>query len=74
MTTPELRFPESVDDLSAAFNNAIGAGAMQRDAPAKVSYWARYEYLAHDVEDGVDVFYNSLSGLFVRVTRKEVSK
>ena len=66
-----LRFPESADDLTAAFNNALAAGAMQLSHPELTTFWARHELLAHDVEDGVDVFYNSLSGLYVRVERKE---
>ena len=68
-----LRFPESSEDLDAAFNGAIEVGAMQRDHPEKVTYWARHEYLVYDAEDGVDVFFNSLSGLYVKVPRAEES-
>ena len=67
MTT--LVFPETGEDLAAAFGNAIEAGAMQRDQPAKTDYWARHEFLAHDAEDGVDVFFNALAGLYLRVPR-----
>ena len=72
MTT--LHFPESAEDLSEAFSAAIEAGAMQREHPELATFWARHEFLAHDAEDHMDVFYNQLSGLFVRVERKEVSK
>ena len=66
-----LRFPRESEDLDDAYNAALAAGVMQREDPSKVSYWARFEYLAFDVEDGTDVFYNQLSGQFVRVERKE---
>ncbi len=68
-----LRFPESSEDLDLAFNNAIEAGVMQREHPAKQTFWALHEFLAHDAEDGADVFFNSLSGLYVRVPRTEES-
>ena len=66
-----LVFPETGEDLATAFDHALAAGVMQREDPAKVSYWARFEYLAFDTAGGADVFFNQLSGLFVRVERKE---
>ena len=69
-----LVFPETGEDLTAAFDNALKAGAMQRDDPVKVTFWARHEYLAFDAEDGMDVFFNSLSHVYVRVPRTEVSE
>jgi len=68
-----LVFPVDAEDLALAFDNAISSGAMQRNDPARTDYWARHEYVAHDVEDGVDVFFNALAGLYVRVSRTEVS-
>ena len=68
-----LVFQETGADLAAAFDSAIKAGAMQRQDPVKATFWARHEYLAFDAEDGVDVFYNALSGIYVRVPRTEVS-
>lgn len=68
-----LIFPESGEDLAAAFDNALAAGAMQRNDPDKTTFWGRFEYMAHDGETGQDVFFNALAGLFVRVPRTEVS-
>ena len=68
-----LIFPESAADLSDAFNNALRSGAMQREDSDKHTFWARYEFLAHDAEDGVDVFYHSISAQYLRVPRKEES-
>ena len=70
--TAALKFPESAEDLTAAFNRALAAGSMQRERPDKVDYWARHEFLAYDAEDGVDVFWNGLSGQFLLVPRTEV--
>lgn len=69
-----LIFPESAADLSDAFDNAIAAGAMQREDTTMATYWARFEYMAYDAEAGEDIFYNSLSGIYVRVPRKEESE
>ena len=68
-----LIFPESAEDLNIVFDNALRTGAMQLDQPDKVNFWARHEFLAHDAAAGEDVFFNSLSGLYVRVPRKEES-
>lgn len=69
-----IRFPESPDDLDDAFSNALDSGVMQRTHPAKSSFWCRHEFVAHDLEDGVDVFFNELAGLYLRVPRKGVLK
>ena len=69
MTGP-LVFPPSSEDLDAAFNNALAAGAMQREEPGGTDYWARFELLAHDAEGGVDVFWNELSGRHLLVPRE----
>ena len=69
-----LVFPESGEDYADAFGNAIEAGVMQREDPALTNFWARHEFLAHDNEDGMDLFFNPLAGVYVRVPRKEVSE
>ena len=69
-----LVFPELAGDLAVAFDNAITAGAMQRDDPDKQTYWPRYEYLAYDAETGEDLFYHALSLQYLRVPRKEESE
>ena len=69
-----LKFPETSEDLGVAFNNAISTGAMQRDHPDGVTFWGRHELLAHDAEDGVDVFINQHTKEYLRVPRTEVSK
>ena len=69
-----LVFPETAEDLGVAFNNAIASGAMQREHPDRATFWGRHELLAHDVEDGVDVFINTHTKEFVRVARKELSE
>ena len=67
-----IRFPESPDDLDDAFSNALESGMMQRDYPAKPSYWCRHEFVAHDLQEGVDIFWNELAGQYVHVPRKGV--
>ncbi len=69
-----LVFPVDGADLTAAFNNATAAGVMQKEDPGKVTYWARHEFLAHDAEDGVDVFFNALSQQYVMAPRTEESE
>ena len=72
----KLRFPESGEELSDAFNNALDAGAMERESPSR-KFWARFEFLASDVEgDDVvaDWFYNVLSDVYTRVPRKDIPK
>ena len=66
-----LKFPASAEDLEVAFNNALKAGGMQRELPDKVDYFGRHEFIAHDAVDGVDVFWNGLSGRFLLVPREE---
>ena len=68
-----LIFPVDGEDLAGAFNRAIELGVMQREHPALATFWAQHEYLAHDTEAGVDVFYCKLSGLHVMVPRTEES-
>ena len=68
-----LVFPDA-EGWEAAFDNALSSGIMQRTDPAKTDYWARHEYLAYDIEDGVDIFFNELAGRYVRVPRTEVSE
>ena len=69
-----LIFPVDSEDLTLAFDNALEAGVMQRDHPALATFWAQHEYLAHDAEAGVDVFYCKLSGLHVMVPRVEAEE
>ncbi len=69
-----LIFPDSSEALSAGFNNAISQNIMQGKQPTKTDFWAFHEYLAHDAEDGMDVFFNSRSGLYVRVKRTGVTE
>ena len=69
-----LKFPETPEDLGVAFDNAIAVGAMQREQPDGVNFWGRHELLAHDVEDGVDVFLNTHTKEFVLVARNELSE
>ena len=69
-----IRFPESAEDLDDAFSNALVTGVMQRTHPAKSSFWARHQFVAHDLEDGVDVFFNEFAGLYVRVSRTGVER
>ena len=71
MTT--LVFPESPEDLSAAFNSAIAAGAMQAEDHTVVSFWARYEFIATDCDSGEDLFFNALAGQYLKVSRKDGS-
>lgn len=76
-TTPELRFPESAEDLSDAFNNALASGAMQRDRRDLVTWWGRFELIASEYQDGVliaDEFINTETKEFVRVSRKDGSE
>ena len=69
-----LLFPDSSEDLSVAFSNAFEANVMQGKQSTKTDSWAFHEYLAHDAEDGMDVFFNSRSGLYVRVKRTGVTE
>ncbi len=68
-----LRFPESSEDLDLAFNNALEAGVLQDERPAEVSFWGQHEFVAHDAEAGMDIFFCKLSGLYVKVPRTEES-
>ena len=71
----KLRFPESGEELSDAFNNALDAGVMDRDSGSR-KFWARHELIASDVEDGevvADWFLNPFSDVFIRVPRKDNS-
>ncbi len=72
--TAVLKFPASAEDLEAAFNNALKAGVMQRESPDKADYFGRHEFIAHDTEGGVDVFWNALAGRFLQVLNTEVSR
>ena len=65
-----LKFPETAEDLGVAFNNALASGYMQRHHPDGVTYWARHELLAHDTEDGVDVFINTHTKEYLCVPRE----
>ncbi len=69
-----LKFPKTAEDLGVAFNNALASGAMQREHPDGVTFWARHELLAFDAVDGVDVFLNTHTKEYLRVPRTEVSK
>ena len=73
-----LAFPESSEDLGGAFNNALGQGVMQGDDRNNhATFWARHELLASEVEDGAivaDWFFNGLTGLHIRVPRKDYLK
>ena len=67
-----LVFPESAADLSSAFNNALEAGVLQDEHPAEVSFWGQHEFVAHDADAGMDIFFCKLSGQYLRVPRTEV--
>lgn len=70
-----LVFPESSEDLSDAFNNAIATGVMQAgDQSNHMSFFARHELIASEIGDGVivaDWFFNDLTKLHIRVPRKD---
>lgn len=78
-----LQFPSADADKAAAFDNAIAAGAMVRDSGSH-KFWARFTYLASDVEDDklgrgrgkvvADYFYSPLSNVYTRVERKAGSE
>ena len=71
-----LEFPSADEDKGAAFNNAIDAGVMERDSGSH-KFWARFTYLASDVEDDkvvADYFFSPLSNVYVRVERKDGSE
>ena len=73
----KLAFPESPADLSAAFNSALEAGSMQAENKDSTNFWARYELIASEVEDGAvvaDWFFNALTQVFSRFERMEISK
>ena len=68
-----LVFPETAEDLGAAFNNALADGVMQREQQGKPTFWARHELVASDVEgDAViaDWFFNNYPNQFLHVSRK----
>ena len=73
----KLVFPETGEDLAAAFNNAIAQGAMQRENQKdQTTFWARFELVASDTEDGVvvaDWFFSSFTDRHIRVSRKDNS-
>ena len=69
MTT--LSFPESGEDLSDAFNNALLQGELNDDQKSTL-FWPKYELLASIVENGVkvaDQFREMNTSAFVRVSR-----
>ena len=69
MTT--LVFPESAEDLSNAFNNALDRGVFSDDEKT-TAFWPKYELLASIVENGVivaDQFREMNTSAFVRVSR-----
>ena len=72
-----LQFPALGEDLDDAFDNAFSAGIMQREDQKDLkTFWARFEYLASDVEDDKiigDWFYNTYTDQYTRVLRKDGS-
>ena len=72
MTT--LVFPESSEDWSAAFNNALDKGALCNE-PRDATFWAHHELQASEVEGEMIVadwfFQRNLSKHF-RVSRQEI--
>ena len=72
----KLQFPSADEDKSAAFSNAIDSDIMVRDSESH-KFWARFTYLASDVEDDkvvADYFFSPLSNVYVRVERKDIPK
>ena len=70
-----LLFPGAAEDPGDAFNNAIDAGAMERDSGSH-KFWARFTYLASDIEGDkviADYFFSPLSNVYTRVPREENS-
>ena len=71
MTT--LVFPQDAEDWSAAFNNALGKGALCNE-PRNATFWARHDLLASEIEDEkiiADWFYQKNSSKHLRVPRTE---
>ena len=74
----KLEFPGVAEDMSDAFNNAIAQGVMQReDQRDQKTFFAKFEFLASDVEDDevvADWFLNELTAQYIRVLRKDGSE
>ncbi len=72
----KLVFKDMAEDLTVecdAFNSALDSGMMARDTASNI-FWARFEYLASDVENGTvvaDWFYSRISNVWTRVERKD---
>ena len=67
-----LVFPESSEDWTDAFSNALAVGVVVRDSQAK-NFWGRFQFLASDVAGGevvADWFHDIPSDIFIRVERK----
>ncbi len=68
-----LLFPGVAEDLSDAFNSALAAGVMSKDSRSK-TFWARFEFLASDVDDDevvqADWFHSEFTNEYIRVERK----
>ncbi len=71
----KLQFPAAAENPGDAFNNAIDAGVMERDSGSH-KFWARFAYLASDIEGDkviADYFFSPLSNVYTRVPREEGS-
>ena len=67
-----LLFPDTAEDLSVAFNNAVSMGSLQVDKPELETFFARHKLIASEIEGGAfvaDVFLNIEDQTYLRVER-----
>ncbi len=72
----KLVFPETADDLSAAFNNALDVGEMQRDNQLdRTTFFASFELIVSEIGEDEEIiadwFFHELSNIYHRIERRD---
>ena len=64
-----------IDDPAEAYENGLASGRFDRDAGSP-QFFARYEYLASDAENGQIVadHFRNVSNTYITIERKEIAR